>query len=65
VGWNLSANFGLSSITISQDDGIDDAIVAGVTLRASTPEPARMIPMASSLVGSGFLLHRRRRRFAA
>lgn len=59
VGWNLPSGFGtLSSITLTQVDGFDGAIVAGITL-ATTPEPASFGLLGIALVGAAFILRRR------
>jgi hypothetical protein len=49
--WTLPASFGLSSIMFNQIDGVDGAIVAGVTLSseaAVTIPPSSAIPEAST-----------------
>jgi hypothetical protein len=60
VGWNLPSNFGtLSSITFTQVDGFDGAIVAGVTLQTSVPEPGTLALMGSALLAGVASLRRR------
>jgi hypothetical protein len=65
VGWNLPSGFGtLSSITLTQVDGFDGAILAGVTLSGanlgSTPEPTTLALLGTALVGAAFFVRRRR-----
>ncbi len=58
VKWQLPKNFGLTSITFNQDDFIDGAIVAGVTV--GVPEPATWALMISGFGLAGVALRRRR-----
>ncbi|MDE2283791.1 MAG: PEP-CTERM sorting domain-containing protein [Hyphomicrobiales bacterium] len=67
-GWDLPANFGLSSITFNQVDAGDGAIIAGVTLSDSlvpTPLPSTWGMMLIGLAGFGFIGHRRQKRTTA
>jgi hypothetical protein len=63
VGWTLPSNFGtLASVTLSQVDGVDGAIIAGLTLQGNpvaTPEPASLALLSTCLGGAAFLLRRR------
>jgi hypothetical protein len=60
VGWSLPSTFGtLSSITFTQVDGQDGAIIAGVTLQTSVPEPGTIGLLATGLPMVSFFLRRR------
>jgi len=58
VKWVLPKNFGLTSMTFSQDDFVDGAIVAGVTI--GVPEPATWALMIGGFGMMGAALRRRR-----
>jgi hypothetical protein len=58
ASWDLPAGFGLNSITFTQVDGSDGAILAGVTL--SVPEPATWAMMILGLGAIGLAARRRK-----
>jgi hypothetical protein len=60
--WNLPAGFGLQSLTFSQIDGVDGAILAGVTLETgAVPEPTVWALMIGGFGLVGATLRRRSR----
>lgn len=59
VGWSLPSNFGtLDSITFTQVNGVDGAILAGVTVQ-TTPEQASVLLLGACLAAVAFLMRRR------
>ncbi|MGZ3403672.1 MAG: PEPxxWA-CTERM sorting domain-containing protein [Phenylobacterium sp.] len=58
VTWRLPKNFGLTSMTFTQVDGVDGMILAGVSL--GVPEPASWALMIGGFGLAGAALRRRR-----
>jgi len=56
----LPAHFGLTSITFNQVDGVDGAILAGLTVSSATPEPATWAMMIAGFGLAGGVARRRR-----
>ncbi|MBV8422566.1 MAG: PEP-CTERM sorting domain-containing protein [Hyphomicrobiales bacterium] len=65
VGFALPAGFGLQSVTFTQVNGGDGAILAGVTLSTTTvPESSTWAMILAGFAGLGFAAYRRRKALA-
>lgn len=64
VKWNLAPSFGLTSVTFTQINSFNGAIVAGVTVNGGVPEPATWSLMIGGFGLAGAALRRRRRALA-
>jgi hypothetical protein len=56
--WMVPVGFGLTSVTFNQVDGVDGAILAGLTV--AVPEPSTWAMMILGFAGIGFMAYRRK-----